>query len=966
MSEAAQLISLAKLPRLGRLAVRVLWAGGIAAFVAFAAMAKFDPVDSGSSGYEAFYSCLYLVPAALCMLRAVLVRRERAIWALFGTGMAAWSVGYGYYFIVLQHLDSPPYPSPSDALWLSFYIASFFALMLLMRARLENFRQSFWIDSAVGMLALASIGGALLADPIRESTGGSFAAVATYMSFPLSDLLLISLVLGVFALSGWRPGRAWVVIGVVFAGFVVCDTIYLYQAASGTYQYGGLFDITFPALMLGIALAAWHEPRSTRSGGLQGWPALLITAAFALVGLFITTYDHWSPLDDYVQVLATLTLAAAFVRTAMSFSEMKLAHGKELLVQHQSILNAADGIYGLDVEGRVTFANPAAARMTGYEGEELLGRRSHELIHHTRPDGKPYPEEECPMSASLEDGTVHRSENDVYWRKDGTSFPVEFTSTPTIDGGKVTGAVVVFKDISERREVERAKDEFTSVVSHELRTPLTSIRGSLGLLESGVLGPLPEKGQRMVEIAVENTDRLVRLINDILDIEQVDSGKIGMHQEPCDAAELIERAVQGVGQFAAGAHVRLTTDAQPAAVFADPDRMVQTLTNLISNAVKFSPAGSTVRVSGLRRDDEVLFQVSDEGRGIPADKLETIFERFQQVDASDSRERGGTGLGLAICRTIVDHHGGRIWAESELGAGSIFSFVLPAQVANGSLPVQASNGSVSPDRVEGGPAILVCDDDASVVEVVGAILEQRGYRVIPAYSGEQALERALAERPDAILLDLLMPGMSGWETAAALSEHPETREVPILILSVLSEAEAEDASKRFADWIEKPLDETVLFEALERAVGPRGEPFKVLIVEDDRDQAAILTATFERHGIETFRAADGREAIELSQQVLPDLLVLDIGLPEADGFEVVDWLRRHERLSALPMVVYTARELDEADRERLQLGATTEFLTKGQITPQDFEQRVMRLLGRLTRDRTPETSDEPQAHPVGG
>ena len=460
----------------------------------------------------------------------------------------------------------------------------------------------------------------------------------------------------------------------------------------------------------------------------------------------------------------------------------------------------------------------------------------------------------------------------------------------------------------------------------------------------------------MVEIAVENTDRLVRLINDILDIERIDSGQIDLHQEPCDAAELIESAIQAVGQVAAEAQVRLIADAQPGALLADPDRVLQTLTNLISNAVKFSPAGGTVRVSSVRCDDEVLFQVSDEGRGIPADKLETIFERFQQVDASDAREKGGTGLGLAICRTIVEQHGGRIWVESELGAGSTFSFVLPAQPTNGSPPR---------DRAEGGPAILVCDDDASVVEVVGAMLEQRGYRVIPAHSGEQALERALAERPDAILLDLLMPGMSGWETAATLAQHPETRDVPILILSVLSEAEAEAPSARVVDWIEKPFDEVALFEALERAVSPRGEPFKVLIVEDDRDLAAILTAIFERHGIETFRAADGREAIELSQQVLPDLLVLDLGLPEADGFEVVDWLRRHERLSALPMVVYTARELDEADRERLRLGASTEFLTKGRITPQDFEQRVMGLLGRLTRDRIPEKSDEPEAHPVG-
>ena len=545
---------------------------------------------------------------------------------------------------------------------------------------------------------------------------------------------------------------------------------------------------------------------------------------------------------------AALLVAALFAAFLFSRREQAKLVLKRLSRQSESILNAAgDGIYGLNAEGRATFANPAAARMTGYAVEELIGRRSHELVHHRLPDGTPHPQEQSLVSAALEGDTVHRSEDAVCSHKDGTSFPVEFTSTPIVEGSKVMGGVVVFKDITERREVERAKDEFTSVVSHELRTPLTSIRGSLGLLESGVLGPLPEKGQRMVEIAVENTDRLVRLINDILDIERIDSGEIDMHRQPCNAPELIERAIQGVAQVAAEAQVRLVADARPAALVADPDRVLQTLTNLISNAVKFSPPDSCVCVSSELRDHEVLFQVSDEGRGIPADRLETIFERFQQVDASDSREKGGTGLGLAISRTIVERHGGRIWVESEPGAGSTFSFALPAQ---------ASNGSAPGDRVGAGPAILVCDDDA-----------------------------------------------------------------------------------------------------------PR-EPFKVLIVEDDRDQAAILTAIFERHGIETFRAADGREAIELSQQVLPDLLVLDLGLPEADGFQVVDWLRHHERLSALPVVVYTARELGKADRARLRLGPSTEFLTKGRITPQDFEQRVMGLLGRLTRDRTPEMSDEPEQAPA--
>ena len=359
------------------------------------------------------------------------------------------------------------------------------------------------------------------------------------------------------------------------------------------------------------------------------------------------------------------------------FAELALGFGR-LVAQNASILEAAgEGIYGLGLDGRTTFVNPAAAHMVGREITELLGQSAHDLAHHAKPNGSSCRVEGCPVSFSLPDGKVHHSEGEVFWRKDGSSFPVEYTSTPIVEDGRLKGAVVVFKDITERRAVQRAKDEFTSVVSHELRTPLTSIRASLGLLESGVLGPLPEQGQRMVEIAVQNTDRLVRLINDILDIERIGAGEIDMHQAPCDAAELIERAVEELRPIACRAQVQLKIQAEAVALFADRDRVHQILTNLISNAVKFSQVGATVRVCSERRYGEALFVVSDDGRGIPAEKLELIFERFQQVDASDSREKSGTGLGLAICRTIVERHGGRIWACSELGRGATFSFLLP-------------------------------------------------------------------------------------------------------------------------------------------------------------------------------------------------------------------------------------------------------------------------------------------------
>jgi PAS domain S-box-containing protein len=206
-------------------------------------------------------------------------------------------------------------------------------------------------------------------------------------------------------------------------------------------------------------------------------------------------------------------------------------HDREMLRRSESVINAAgDGIFGINAQGRITIANPAAADMIGYAVHELAGHDLHDLVHHTKPDGSPYPVHECQTHAALADGAIHRCDTDVYWRKDGGSFAVEYTATPIVQDGRTSGAVVVFRDITDRREAERVKDQFTAIVSHELRTPLTSIRASLGLLESGALGPLPERGRRMVQIAVKNTDRLVRLINDILDLARIESGSVHLHR----------------------------------------------------------------------------------------------------------------------------------------------------------------------------------------------------------------------------------------------------------------------------------------------------------------------------------------------------------------------------------------------------------------------------------------------------
>jgi PAS domain S-box-containing protein len=529
-------------------------------------------------------------------------------------------------------------------------------------------------------------------------------------------------------------------------------------------------------------------------------------------------------------------------------------------------------------------------------------------------------------------------------RADGAYRWVLNTGEPRfMPNGTFIGYIGSCIDISDRREVERLKDEFISVVSHELRTPLTSILGALDLLASGALSTQPERSQHMLNIAAKNAERLVRLINDILDIERIESGKATMIKQACDTSNLMTASVEAMQGMAVAAKVTLFVSPVSAQLRADPDRIIQVLTNLLSNAIKFSPPGSTIWLNAEVRDKDpsyILFRVQDQGRGIPADKIETIFGRFQQVDASDSRQKGGTGLGLAVCRSIVQHHEGQIWAESTLGEGSTFYVTLP-------LPQEEEEIEASTDTI--GPLVLVCDDDSSVRSVVRLMLEHQGYRVLTFASGQEAVRQASQEQPDLILLNLMMPGLNGWETLAALKEQTQTKNIPVIILSGLF-PDARKSTPDVSDWIVKPPDERSLFHTLERVLTEQDRNVKVLIVEDDADLSQVLIAMFERYGIETYHAQTGREAIQVSQQIIPDLLVLDLILPEYDGFAVVDWLRQHNRLCQVPLVVYTSKDLNNSERERLKLGQTL-FLTKGRITPEQFEQRVIKLLGRIIRGR---------------
>jgi two-component system sensor histidine kinase VicK len=375
-----------------------------------------------------------------------------------------------------------------------------------------------------------------------------------------------------------------------------------------------------------------------------------------------------------------------------------LIHGTDVTEQHEAELalhmatrqrelileSVGDGIYGIDLDGRLTFINQAGAHALGYSSERLIGRDLHEVIHHSHVDGTPYSKSTDPILQALRRCESIRMRDEVFWRQDGSAFPVEYSANPLLEDGRISGMVVAFQDVSERRRLERMKDEFISTVSHELRTPLTSLRAALGLVFSGTLDKRPEKQRQMVEMAIGNCDRLIRLVNDILDFERVEKGDLPLYLQPVEAIDLLRRAADVASTAASQVHISVRVQAPPVQVVADEERILQVLNELVANAIKFSPPETTIRLTaqqlmeGSMGSGEVRFLIEDQGRGIAPEKLDHIFNRFQQGDASDSRALGGTGLGLALCRSIVEQHGGRIWAESTPGEGSRFQFTLPA------------------------------------------------------------------------------------------------------------------------------------------------------------------------------------------------------------------------------------------------------------------------------------------------
>jgi GAF domain-containing protein/CheY-like chemotaxis protein/HAMP domain-containing protein len=500
------------------------------------------------------------------------------------------------------------------------------------------------------------------------------------------------------------------------------------------------------------------------------------------------------------------------------------------------------------------------------------------------------------------------------------------------------------------REVDRLKTEFLASMSHELRTPLNSIIGFSRVILKGIDGPLSDLQKQDLEAIHGSGQHLLGLINNILDISKIEAGKMELSFEEVDLTQIIKTVMSTAIGLNKGKPVELKTQIAEGlpTVWADSTRARQVLLNLVSNASKFTEEGSITCFAAYDAKF-VTLGVRDSGIGIPQDKLGMIFEEFTQVDSSTTRKYGGTGLGLAISRRFVEMHAGKIWVESELGRGSTFLFTLPRLKPAEEPPEEKSR--------DGRRVLLAVDDDPGVITLYKRYLEKQGYQVIGVADGRQAVEEAIRLKPDVITVDILMPNKDGWSVIQELRQNDQTRDIPVVVCSIISD-QGKGFSLGAADYLVKPITEDDLVSALKR-LSEGQEQTNVLIVDDTPDDIRLIRRILESptevvNGLPRYsvrEACNGAEGIAAVQAAPPDLIILDLMMPQVDGFAVVEALKADPATRTIPIVVVTAKALTEEDHSRLN-GHIEALLSKGLFSEQELMDQVALALARAIAHRT--------------
>lgn len=679
--------------------------------------------------------------------------------------------------------------------------------------------------------------------------------------------------------------------------------------------YSGLQDMVHPEDLVSFLQALnqsaqngqpWRlECRMTRTDGSTLWIAI---------------YGRPQPCEDG-KVKSVIGIAQDIsdikrAEQALSDSERQI---RQLIDAVPVVISYADH------ECRIRLCNLAMTRLLDLPFKSILGRTMKELFGNaTYAELQPY------VLRAFAGETLH-FERTQRMRHGGLA-DLSVTYIPRHDmQGRVEGFYSLVMDISELKRLDRMKSEFVSTVSHELRTPLTSIRGSLGLVAGGVAGQLPEKARELVEIARNNCERLIRLINDILDIEKLESGQLAFNSKVLDLMAVVEQAMKTNEGYAEQHRTRLNlvSAAAGAQVLGDQDRLVQVLTNLISNACKFSPPASSVDIAVTREEAFIRVSITDHGQGISEEFRKRIFQRFSQDDSRDSRQKGGTGLGLSISKAIVERMSGTIGFDSQPGVGTTFYFNLPEWQAR----------QQSPRPRDSRPRVLLCGDNEDTGCMLQALLEEEGYQADVATTAARARELASGSDYAVLLVDHGTTGAAGLHCLREVSSAMETRHLPVIVTS----STIEEGNLKFgagqpviSDWLTKPIEEERLISCLNELSGDRGRQ-RILHVEDDADVRRVVS-TIAGDFADCDAAENITQARAMIERKAYDLVLLDLGLPDGSGWDLVPDL---ERLNPPPrIVVFSASHAQDGERH-----AVDACLVKSQTS----ERQLLETLEKMTR-----------------